>query len=155
MDLLARKMPMNEGQVFMSLIKEIQDIIAKAKATKGLEAIAEKLDEAVNKLQSTAMELGKNAMSAKFKTAFAHSVPFLMLMGDVIVAWFLLWRAVIAAEQLEAGAKKKEIAFYEGQLKTAEYFIQTIIPVTLGKMDAVAFGCDAAVEMPDESFGEK
>jgi acetyl-CoA dehydrogenase-like protein/acyl-CoA dehydrogenase-like protein len=155
MDLLARKMPMKEGQVFMGLISDIQDIIGKAKNTKGLEPIAEKLEEAVNKLQATALELGKNAMSAKFKTAFAHSVPFLMIMGDVILAWFLLWRAVIAAAALEAGAKKKEISFYEGQLKTAEYFIQTIIPVTLGKMDAVTFGCDAAIDIAEESFGEK
>ncbi len=155
MDLLARKMPMNEGQVFMNLIQEIQGIIAKAREIEALKTIADKLDEAVNKLSATALELGKNAMSAKFKTAFAHSVPFLMAMGDVIIGWLLLWRATVASDQLEAGAKKKEISFYEGQLKTAEYFMQTIIPTTLGKMDAIAFGCDAAINIADESFGEK
>ncbi|MCG8336131.1 MAG: acyl-CoA dehydrogenase C-terminal domain-containing protein, partial [Proteobacteria bacterium] len=112
-------------------------------------------DEAANKLQSTAMELGKNAMSAQFKVAFAHSVPFLMVMGDVLIAWFLLWRAVVASEALEAGAKKKDLAFYEGQIKNAQYFMQTVIPVTLGKMEAIALGSDAAIEIADESFGEK
>jgi acetyl-CoA dehydrogenase-like protein len=120
-----------------------------------LARLAEKLDEAVNKLTTTSMDLGKNAMSAKFKTAFAHSVPFLYMMGDVILAWFLLWRAVVASEKIEAGAKKKDVAFYNGQLKNAEYFIQTIIPVTLGKMDAISIGCDAAIDIDDESFGEK
>ncbi len=155
MDLLARKMPMKEGQVFMGLINEIQTIAEKAKQTKGLESFGEKLDEAANKLQSTAMELGKNAMSAQFKVAFAHSVPFLMVMGDVLIAWFLLWRAVVASDALEAGAKKKDLAFYEGQIKNAQYFMQTVIPVTLGKMEAIALGSDAAIEIADESFGEK
>jgi len=155
MDLLARKLPMKDGQVFMNLIKEIQDVITKAKAISGLSGLADKLEEAVNKLTVTSMDLGKNAMSAKFKTAFAHSVPFLYMMGDVILAWLLLWRAVIASEKIEAGAKKKDVAFYNGQLKNAEYFIQTIIPVTLGKMDAISFGCDAAIDIDDESFGER
>jgi hypothetical protein len=94
-------------------------------------------------------------MSAKFKVAFAHSFPFLMVMGDVILAWFLLWRAVIAVKALESGAKKKDAVFYEGQIKNAQYFIQTIIPVTLGKMEAITSNCDATIAIDDESFGEK
>ncbi len=155
MDLLARKMPMKEGQVFMELIKEIQTVTSKAKKIKGMEGFGEKLDEALDKLQATAMELGKNAMSAKFKVAFAHSVPFLMAMGDIIIGWFLIWRAVVASEALEAGAKKKDVDFYEGQVKNAQFFIQNIIPVTLGKMEAITFGSDAAIEIANESFGEK
>lgn len=155
MDLLARKMPMKEGKVFLGVIKEIQTIIEQAKALPGLEGLAQKLNEALTKLQATAMELGKNAMSAKFKVAFAHSVPFLMVMGDIILGWFLLWRAVVAAKALAAGAKKKDAVFYEGQLKNAQYFMLTVLPVTLGKMDAITLGCDAAVTIEDESFGEK
>jgi hypothetical protein len=93
-------------------------------------------------------------MSASFKTAFAHSVPFLMVMGDITMCWMLLWRAVIASAKLEAGAKKKDAAFYEGQIKNAEFFIQTILPVTMGKMEAINFGSNAAIEIKEESFGE-
>jgi len=155
MDLLARKMPMGDGQVFMNLIQEIQGVVAKARGIDALAGLADKLAAAVDKLTATAMGLGKNAMSAKFKTAFAHSVPFLYMMGDVIMAWFLLWRAVIASGRISAGAKGKDLAFYKGQLKTAEYFIRTIIPVTLGKMEAITDACSAAIDIEDESFGEK
>ncbi len=154
MDLLARKLPMKEGQVFMALIQEMQSITAKAKEIEGLKELAAKQDEAINKLAETAMALGKTAMSAKFKTGFAHSVPFLYMMGDVIMGWFLLWRAVVASEKME-GAKKKDVAFYEGQLKNAEYFIQTIIPVTLGKMESINGFCSASIDISDEAFGEK
>ena len=54
MDLLARKMPMKEGQVFMGLIKEIQTITEKAKNIKGLESYGEKLDEALKVIQEHA-----------------------------------------------------------------------------------------------------
>ena len=95
--------------------------------------------------------LGQKAMSADYPVAFAHSLPFLHVMGDVIVAWMLLWRAATAANLVE-GAKGKKQAFYAGQIKTAEFFIRTVLPVTLGKMDAIEGGCAAAIEIDDAGF---
>jgi len=69
------------------------------------------------------------------------------------MAWMLLWRAVVASQKLNNGAKKKDIAFYEGQLKTAEFFIRTELPLTMGKMEAIQDGCKAAIEISDEGFG--
>jgi hypothetical protein len=98
------------------------------------------------------MSLGQIALSPNFKVAFAHALPFMYAMGDVIVAWMLLWRATVAAPKL-AGATKKEAAFYNGQIKTAEFFIKTVLPVTHGKMNAVEAACPSAVEMEDDFFG--
>ncbi|MGD9080175.1 MAG: acyl-CoA dehydrogenase C-terminal domain-containing protein, partial [Desulfobacterales bacterium] len=47
----------------------------------------------------------------------------------------------------------KDKAFYEGQIKTAEFFISTELPATMGKMNAIADGCAAAIQIPDEGFG--
>ena len=105
-------------------------------------------------------------MSSNVKTAFANAVPFLKVMGDVIMAWMLLWRAVVAAPGLEklVGdlqgedrlgkiAKNKNAAYYEGQIKTAEYFIQNVLPVTMGKMDSIVKGNGSVVDIPEASFG--
>ncbi|MDA3897845.1 MAG: acyl-CoA dehydrogenase C-terminal domain-containing protein, partial [Desulfobacteraceae bacterium] len=113
----------------------------------------EKLETAVNRLGEIAMHLGKNAMSLQFKTAFAHSLPFLETVGDVIMGWMLLWRASTASEQLNNGAKKKDVVFYQGQIKTADFFINTLIPVTLGKLDAIQGFSSAAIEIDDAAFG--
>ena len=94
----------------------------------------------MNGLGEMAMHLGAAAMSDKILTAFADAHPFLEVCGDVVMGWMLLWRARIAAERLAAGAKEKDALFYEGQLKSAEFFVQTILPVTLGKMEVVP-GC--------------
>ena len=153
MDLLGRKLGMKKGQVFISFLTEIHHTVSAAKKTESLQGMAVKLEEAANRLGEIAMHLGQNAMSLKFKTAFAHSWPFLDTVGDVIMGWMLLWRAMTASEKLSAGAKKKDVVFYNGQIKTAEFFISTVIPVTLGKMDAIQGFSPAAIEMEDDAFG--
>jgi len=153
MDLLGRKLGMDEGKVFMGFMGEVQKVIARAREAKGLGSLADKLENALNQLGETALHLGKKGVSTEFKTAFAHAFPFLESMGDVTMAWMLLWRASIAVEKLNNGAKKKDINFYEGQLKTAEFFIQTVIPVTCGKMDSIKESSGAAVTISEASFG--
>jgi hypothetical protein len=69
------------------------------------------------------------------------------------MAWMLLWRAVVASEKLGAKPKRKDVAFYEGQIKTAEFFIQTELLLTAGKMESIKGGCAAAIEIADEGFG--
>jgi hypothetical protein len=59
----------------------------------------------------------------------------------------------VASEKLAGKPKKKDVAFYEGQIKTAEFFIKTEIPLTAGKMAAIQGGCAAAIEIADEGFG--
>ncbi|MGB9499481.1 MAG: acyl-CoA dehydrogenase, partial [Dissulfuribacterales bacterium] len=137
MDLLGRKLGMKKGQVFINFLTEIHKTIADAKAVDDLVDLAGKLEIAVNRLGEIAMHMGENAMSLQFRTAFAHSLPFLETVGDIIMGWMLLWRAVIAFRHLSGGSKKKDAAFYQGQIKTAEFFIRTLIPVTMGKLDAI------------------
>jgi alkylation response protein AidB-like acyl-CoA dehydrogenase len=153
MDLLGRKLGMDKGQVFINFLGEIQKTVALARETGGLEEITIEVEKAANRLGEIAMHIGTTAMSEKFKVAFAAAFPFLEVMGDVIMAWMLLWRAAIARQKLDAGAKKKDIDFYEGQLKTADFFIQTILPTTLGKMDGIARSNSSAVEISDAAFG--
>jgi len=127
--------------------------VALAKETPGLEEIASDVAQGANRLGEVAMHLGTNAMSAQFKVAFAAAFPFLEVMGDVIMAWMLLWRAVLAKQKLDAGARKKDVDFYDGQLKSADFFIQTILPATLGKMDGIVKSNSSAVEISDAAFG--
>ncbi len=153
MDLLGRKLGMKKGQVFISLLGEIHKIIAKSKKVEPLSNLAVSLEAAVNQLGEIAMYIGQKAQSADFKVAFAHSLPFLEVMGDTIIAWMVLWRALVASQQLEKKTKKKDKIFYEGQIKTADFFINTQLPVTKGKIEAIQKSCAAALEIHDDAFG--
>jgi alkylation response protein AidB-like acyl-CoA dehydrogenase len=155
MDLLGRKLGMNEGRPIMDLLGEIQKIIAQAKENPAIAELGGKLEEALNKLGEVAMHMGTTAMSPKMLDAFAFAYPFMEVAGDVVTAWMLLWRAVIAARNLDSGAKKKDVAFYEGQVKSADFFIGVMLPQTRGKMNAILAGNDAVNAISEDSFGGK
>ncbi|OQY11095.1 MAG: acyl-CoA dehydrogenase [Desulfobacteraceae bacterium 4572_19] len=126
MDFLGRKLGMNKGKPVMDLLGEMNATIAKAKETEGLEEMAKSVEAAVNKLGEVAMHMGMTAMSEKVMDAFASSVPFLEVTGDVIMAWLSLWRASIAAP-LVATAKKKDVAFYDGQVKLVYQHLKQVL----------------------------
>ena len=153
MDLLARKIGLKKGLVFLNFLAEIQKTITQAKEAENLKELAGEVETAANRLADAAMHIGKKAMSKDFKVAFAHALPFLYVMGDTIMAWMLLWRALAADQKLAGRPKKKDIAFYEGQIKTAEFYIRTELPLASGKIEAIKGGCAAAVEIADEGFG--
>ena len=153
MDLLGRKLGMAQGRVFMNFLGEIQKTIALARDIQGLEELTAEFERAVNRLGEVALHLGKSALSPQFKIAFAHAFPFLEVMGDVVLSWMLLWRAALARQKLDGSAKKKDVEFYGGQLKTAEFFIHTILPTTLGKMDSIVKSNGSAVEISEAAFG--
>ena len=155
MDLLGRKLGMNQGKPVMDLMGEIQKTLAVAKEIDATKALAAEVEKILNKLGEVAMHMGATAMSEKVLNAFAFAHPFLEATGDVIMAWMLLWRAVTAARKLADGAKKKDIAFYEGQIKSMEYFAYSVLPITFGKMKAILNTNGAAVDIAEDAFGGK
>ncbi len=152
MTLLGRNLGMNEGKTFMALLAKINETTVKAKEIVGLEELGMEMENAVSKFAATAQELAQAAASPAFKAAYSLAYPFLEAMGDIVNAWMLLWRAVVAAPKIET-AKKKDVEFYQGQIKTAAFFIKTILPGTLGKMNAVGACDSAAVDITDAGFG--
>lgn len=117
----------------------------------------------MGKLGEIAMLMGKTAMSEKVLTAFTYSYNFLDVCGDTIMAWMHLWRACIAKpklDELTGGdpaqiASKKDAAFYDGLVKTAQFFGSAVLPVALGKMAAIKNMSSAAVDMLDDGYAGK
>ncbi|MFC1830344.1 acyl-CoA dehydrogenase, partial [Thermodesulfobacteriota bacterium] len=153
MDLLGRKLGMKQGKSFMNLLSQMQSTIETAEGLSDLEDSAAKAKAAVHKLGEVALHMGMTAASEKIMNAFVFAYPFMEVTGDVVMSWMLLWRAVIAAQKLAEGAGKKDTAFYEGQVKSAEFFLNSILPITLGKMETILITNDAALEISEDSFG--
>jgi len=165
MDLLARKLGMKKGQVFMGFMQDVQKTTAQAKNHETLAPLAQSLETALNQLGEAAMHLGTTAMSPKLRTAFAFASPFLRAMGDVIMGWMLLWRANSALPKLEKLCgnktgddlnsffeKNKEASFYDGVIKTASHFILALLPETLGRIEAIKASNDSTINIHEKSF---
>jgi alkylation response protein AidB-like acyl-CoA dehydrogenase len=166
MDLLGRKLMMKKGAAFQSLISEMESTVLRAAAVPGLADMAEAVKAAISGLNEIAAHLAKAVMSDRVRAAFAASHPFLEIMGDVIMGWMLLWRASVAAPKLEKIAanasgealeaiieSNRQAAFYDGQLKTAAYFIYALLPITAGKIQALKKSRDEVIQISEKSFG--
>ena len=128
-------------------------MVQQAEAVPELKPMAGALQQTLGKIAAVSEHLVKLMLSPDIKTAFAFSYPLLEVLGDLAMGWMLLWRAVTANVKLSAKPKKKDKSFYEGQIKTAEHFIFTKLPITNGKMDAILTGNDAVVTMEEAAFG--
>ncbi len=168
MDLIGRKLSMNKGESFNYFIAQIRKTIKDAKQIEGVKSLAQTVDRAVSRLESLASDIGQRARSEKALNAYAFAHPFLEVTGDVTFAWMHLWRASVAAPKLakKAGSldreavitkakKNRDAAYYAGQMESAKFFINTLLPSAYGKMDAIIEGDTSVEDILDISFGSK
>ncbi len=153
MDLLGRKLGLKKGMVYTNFLGEINKIIALAKEKDTLIPLAEALEKNVQALGLTAMTIGGAAMSENYNTAFVNAHPFLEVTGDIALGWMHLWRALKATCALEKNPKQKDRVFYNGIIIIARFYIETVLPVTFGKMKSVQALSSAALEVEEAAFG--
>lgn len=168
MDLIGRKLSMNDGESFAYLLDQMINTVKKAATVAGLEALADRVGYAIYRLGQLAQKIRNRVRSTKALTAYGFAHPFLEVTGDVAFAWMHLWRASVAAPKLmkKAGGMDKEAvklkalankdtAYYAGQIESAKFFINTLLPGALGKMDAIFEGDSSVEDIMDVSFGSK
>ncbi|MCP3900016.1 MAG: acyl-CoA dehydrogenase [Desulfobacteraceae bacterium] len=167
-DLMGRKLNMAGGKVFENFLSKLKETIANAAKIEGVEALAEKVDNAMAKYTKLVDHIKENSKAGNTLNTFSFAHPFLEITGDLSIAWMLLWRASVAAPKLlkkagsfdqetisEKAPKNKDVAFYAGQIQTAKFFINKLMPATIGKMDAIFEGDTSVEDMPEASFGSK
>ncbi len=162
MDFLGRKIIMSKGAFLDALVNAMRKTIDSTNQHSNLNKLGTALSQAADRLCAVAMKTAQAGTGPGFKHAFAFAHPLMEATGDVVMAWMLLWRAVVAESKLSALVgekdeakvldKNKNAAFYHGKIVTAEFFIRTMLPVTLGKLDAIDQGKNAAVKMRQNAF---
>jgi len=81
--------------------------------------------------------------------AFAGSVPYLMLAGNLVAGWQMA-RSLIAAEDL--AAKGEDKAFMEAKIATARFYAEHILPRAVAHRDAIVEGAESVNALPVDAF---
>ncbi len=81
--------------------------------------------------------------------AFAGSVPYLMLAGNLMAGWQLA-RSLLVAEELSA--KGQDVAFMQAKITTARFYADHILSRAPGTRDAIIDGAEAVTALAIESF---
>ena len=162
MDFLGRKIAMNKGAHLTALVAEIKKTTKQAKHHEELKKMADKVDMLAEAFYKIAMEIADSIQSPEFKSAFAVAHTLMDAAGDMIMAWMLLWRATAAVPALAKRVKDKNLAeavetdktaaFYHGKLMAARFFIETLVPVTFGKLNGIKAQESPALVIHDNAF---
>jgi alkylation response protein AidB-like acyl-CoA dehydrogenase len=146
LDLLARKVPMNNLAGYKACLAEIQKTIAEAEDGE-LAAEAAQLAAALATLQRTTESLLGAMMEKPIDLALANSVKYLDMFGHVVIAWLWLKQGLVAQSKLDA-----DPGFYQGKLQAMRYFFRYELPLieawskVLVDLDSTCF------DMKDEWF---
>jgi alkylation response protein AidB-like acyl-CoA dehydrogenase len=154
MDLLGRKVMMQNGRAFLLYVSELQDTITAAKEYRGLEKFAGELSRALTELQETTRHLVSMAQQQGPEAFLADATLYLEFFGHVTIAWQWLLQGIAVQKALNQGAPKKDYNFYRGKMFTLRYFFAYELPKTLGLAKRLRDADSLTVEMQAEYFND-
>jgi butyryl-CoA dehydrogenase len=152
MDLLGRKVIMQNCQAFMLYINEVQDAIAAAREFEAIENFANELNISLTTLQEVTRHLISIAGQEGPEAFLADATLYLELFGIITIAWQWLLQGMAVQKALNNGAKKKDLNFYDGKMYTLRYFFGYELPKTLGLAKRLMDTDPLTVEMQTEHF---
>ena len=129
LDLLGRKIPMQNGKAFQLLITEMMKTISMAKEMYEIKSYAEILAAVIATYKTTLHHLLQFAKQGEVEKYLADASLFMELSGIVTLAWQWIKQAIVAQRALSGGgAEKQSTAFYESKMETMKYFFKYELP---------------------------
>ncbi|MEO0468761.1 MAG: acyl-CoA dehydrogenase [Bacteroidota bacterium] len=133
LDLLGRKVMMNEGQAVKLLAENIQGTIGQAMAFDSLKPYAEQLGKELARVNDVMQHLIGVAMSGDQERFASDANLFMEMFSLNVIAWQWLKQGVVAAGKLANDAPTgDELTFLESKLRTLQYFFAYELVKTKG-----------------------
>jgi alkylation response protein AidB-like acyl-CoA dehydrogenase len=130
-DLLGRKVVMQEGKAFNLLVRTINKTIEIAKKHPQLSRYADKLEKYHKRVQDVTIQLAKKA-NGNTEAYLADATIYLEMMGILCIGWQWLSQAEVA--QVALDKQSPEADFYLGKIMAMRYYFS----YELGKIDPLA-----------------
>ncbi len=145
LDLLGRKVLMEEGRAFKLLAARMQDTIAAALSHSELRDHAHALGAAIQQVGQAAQSAWSTANP---QHALANAVPFMQAMGHTVLAWVWLdlARCALTADPQLA------LAGNQGRVGCTQFFYHYELPKIGAWLNVVANRDMTCAEFPDEAF---
>lgn len=143
-DLLGRKVRLENGRALTLLEREIEATLSYAEA---FPAESNALRAALQQLRLTT---NRCLAEKDLLKALANATPYLDAMGTIVVSWLWLKQAVVAARLL--GTSETDDAFYTGKIKAARHIMQGRLVDATATLARVATLDAAFFSMSSEEF---
>ena len=134
-DLLTRKLPLEDGAVVKGMISEMESLLGELDAHPELESFGTELGSALHAL-SDASEWMLTKLSAKdIDDALAGATPYLELFASVVSGW-LVARGAVAA----LSSSDRDSEFNTDWVNTARFYGEHLLPQTTGLLPTIKGG---------------
>ncbi|MBC7601731.1 MAG: acyl-CoA dehydrogenase, partial [Ramlibacter sp.] len=149
-DLVGRKTARDGGQVAKAIAAQIEktEIELGKRESASAKAVAKKLTAARVAFLDVVEFIADNTKTSP-NAAFAGSVPYLMLAGNLIAGW-QLGRSLIAAEDL--AAQGEDMLFMQAKIATARFYAEHILAKAPGTRDSIVDGAESVTALAIEAF---
>ena len=149
-DLVGRKTARDGGASAKALAAQIEatEAALKADGSANALAVANRLGAARQAFVEVVDFIAANTR-ANPNAAFAGSVPYLMLAGNLMAGWQLARALLVAQEQLAAG---NDAPFMQAKITTARFYADHILSRAPGVRDAIVDGAEAVTALAAEAF---
>jgi hypothetical protein len=137
-DLVLRKVPMENGAVVAGLITEMSQVLDRMGEHAELALYREELAVAIQGLAETSTWLGGQLSAGETQSALAGASPYLRQFGTVLGGWLMASAAVAALE----GPSEFDPAFLAEKVNTARFYGEQLLPMANGLVSAVKGGAD-------------
>ncbi|HEY8050453.1 MAG TPA: acyl-CoA dehydrogenase, partial [Ramlibacter sp.] len=104
---------------------------------------------AARKAFADAVEFIASSSKSSPNAAYAGSVPYLLLAGNLVAGWQLA-RSLLVAEDLAAQGEDK--AFMEAKIATARFYAEHILSRAPAQRDAIVEGAESVTALPVDAF---
>lgn len=151
LDLLARKIVMQEGAAFELLRSTIVSEAQRAHEHGQLRDHSRSLQEALEELARTTA-LIRERQAADMDLALANATVYLDAFGRVVMAWIWLKQASVAMRGLAAVATAADTDYLRGKLQAAEFYFRWELPVTGAQFALLNRFDRTPLDMKDEWF---
>ncbi len=151
LDLLARKVVMNNGAALKQLSELIMATCKQAAAHPELNELREPLEKLLAHLGKVTVALLGDLGNGKVNEALANSALYLKAFGHMVIGWRWLQQSVHAQNGLNKGLEADQ-AFYQGKLQAARYFLLWEVPSCHHDLNVLENRDLTCYEMQDEWF---
>ena len=144
-DILGRKVRMQNGAAVAILREEMQTTIDSATGHSELASFCDQLEEYLRLTEDTIFAVGQ---AEDPSLALANATIFLDAIGHLVIAWMWLKQALAAVEGKQKGNKADD-AFYDGKVAAMRFFFRYELPKIkpnlslVGDLDATCYDLTA------------
>ena len=150
LDLLGRKVTMQNGRAVQLLVAEVQKVLIDARQHSALVPVADQLTAALGVLDTVTKHLLSLAPTDP-EAFLSDATLYLELFGIVVLAWQWLRQATVATAKLP-DAHGDDVDFYHGKLMAARYFYEYELVKIHSLSKRLQSGDRVTVDMKNEWF---